>query len=251
MKRTLIPFVAMLLGGLAACGGNTTMMQTNLCLNVTCTNGQTCDATTGMCTGTINKCFNVTCTGVQSCDMTSGMCANPAMPTLNAANQIDRMARPAVNTALTNPYGFQKFNGNAETSDATKDRYNGDSNSAMWPATWAPNVAANLAVLDGLDTKCGNQLLAAAALTATRYSGLAGLLAGDVLNVDTSKTMCMQYLGVELATPNDCGGRTLTMDVMDTTYSALAVGTPTGVSDGINASSGTALAAFPYLAAPI
>ncbi len=124
---------------------------------------------------------------------------------------------------------------------------------------WTSNVAefsANLAVLDSLDTVCGNQLLAAATLDAKRYAGLASALVNDRIVVDTSAATCTTYLAVEAnATklfPNtDCGGRKLDYDVIDSSYSALAAGSLTVIAgDGVAADADTKGTAFPYLAAP-
>ena len=64
---------------------------------------------------------------------------------------------------------------------------------------------------------------------------------------------CGQYLGVEanaVGIPNaDCGGRTPEYDVIDTTYSVLAAGVLSGVSDGIVAD-GKVTTTFPFLAPP-
>ena len=63
------------------------------------------------------------------------------------------------------------------------------------------------------------------------YGGLATVLADDELYVDTTKGSCNFYLSleVEVATGGSvphtqCGGRTLTIDVIDVSYSLLAAG---------------------------
>ena len=98
-------------------------------------------------------------------------------------------------------------------------------------------MAGNLAILDSLDTVCGNQLLAGPTATAGRYGTLAGVLADDRIYVNTSSGTCAQYLAVEanaVGIPNgDCGGRTFAYDTIDTTYSVLAAGALGGVGDGI------------------
>jgi hypothetical protein len=71
---------------------------------------------------------------------------------------------------------------------------------------------------------------------------------------DSGALTCGQYLAVEAnatgIVPNqDCGGRTLAYDVIDTTYSALAAGVLSGVTDGV-ASDGKPTTTFPFLAAP-
>jgi hypothetical protein len=172
----------------------------------------------------------------------------PAAPKLGA--QIDRFGRPAINTALNHV-----FDADLATQGKAKDDYNKDSD----PSKWTSNVkefSANLAVLDSLDTVCGNQLLAAATLDAKRYEGLASALVNDRIVLDTSAAVCTTYLAVEAnATklfPNtDCGGRKLEYDVIDSSYSALAAGSLTVVAgDGVAADADTKGEVFPYLAAP-
>ena len=173
----------------------------------------------------------------------------PTPPTLGA--QIDRMGRPAINTAVSDP-----FDGTATAHGAKQDAYN-----AATPATGSTfemQFETNLAILDSLDTVCGNQF--AADMTKTdpsRYKALADVLADDELYVDTSSGTCTTYLGVEanatMIIPNmDCGGRTLTEDVVDESYSVLATGMTSGVTDGIDADDKVAAqtATFPFLAPP-
>lgn len=173
--------------------------------------------------------------------------ANPPPPVLGA--MIERMGRPAINTAANNT-----FNADMAAKDAAKDAYN-QSPSANW-AGFAPEVAKNLAILDSLDATCGNQLLAGPMAVAGRYDTLASVLADDRLWVNSNGASCGAYLAVEAnATgilPNmDCGGRTLKYDVIETSYSVLAAGALTGVDDTITADPvKTGGTAFPYLAAP-
>ena len=164
---------------------------------------------------------------------------------------IDRMGRPAINTALNNT-----FAADANAAGTAKDNYNKAAVSA-WTSN-ATEFAKNLAILDSLDTNCGNQLLAGTTATAGRYNTLAGVLADDQLYVNTASSTCSQYLAVEanavnVVPNNDCGGRTLTYDVIDTSYSVLAAGALAGVGDDINSDSDGAIqsnTAFPFLAAP-
>lgn len=168
--------------------------------------------------------------------------------------QIDRFGRPAINTALTKP-----FSPNAADKDMAKDAYNKDANEAAWTTTNSAEFATSLAILDSLDTDCGNQALAAPPpITPTRYAGLAGALANDRLWVNTAGAACTQYLAVEAAaalmagTEADCGGRTLKYDVIDVSYSVLAAGNLTeAVTDGVEAvPAEVGGEVFPYLAAP-
>jgi len=201
----------------------------------------------------------------------------PAAPALGAA--IDRMGRPAVNTAL-----------NAVVNDnplktTKKDNYNhAVTNQDAWSTVQLdPAVATNtiknefstyVGVLDVLDkgtaipgAGCGNAALynGAGVGAPAAYGGLAGVLADDELYVDTAIGSCNFYLSleVEVATSKgvlhtQCGGRTLQHDVVDVSYSLLAAGV-----SGFDAANGFAprvgdaasmhtdySAAFPYLGAP-
>jgi hypothetical protein len=160
------------------------------------------------------------------------------------------MGRPAVNTALNNA-----FNPDDTSKNAAKDAYNAESDMTLW-AAHSTEIGKNLAILDSLDMSCGNQLLSDTTKTdATRYGTLAGALADDRLYIDTSSATCAQYLAVEANATNavvntDCGGRKLTYDVIDTTYSVLAAGVLSGVDDGVSANDATVSDTFPYLAEP-
>ena len=191
----------------------------------------------------------------------NGNPANPAKPTLGAT-QMDRMGRAAVNTALTNPFGLVT----GQTSNQTKDLYNANTNPSAWKTAFQANIQTHLAILDGIDGVCGNQLAAAATVTPTRYAALAAVLADDQLYVRTDKTTCGLYLAAEadatgLTTNNgDCGGRTPLEDTIKETYSLLVIGKPTGITDGLPTSGSTGLGAeadgtpsataFPFLAGP-
>jgi hypothetical protein len=179
---------------------------------------------------------------------TGGGSNNPAAPALGT--QIDRFGRPAINTALNHT-----FAADAAATGKAKDAYNQDGDSSKWSAN-AVEFSKNLGIFDSLDTKCGNQLLAAMPLDAKRYNTLAGALSNDRLFVDTAAATCTTYLSVEakatgLAPTTDCGGRKLEYDVIDSTYSALAAGSLTIVAgDGVAADADTKGEVFPYLAAP-
>jgi hypothetical protein len=170
-------------------------------------------------------------------------------PALGA--QIDRIGRPAINTAITDP-----FDSVAATHGTKQDAYN-----AATPATGSTFEAqfeANLAIIDSLDQTCGNQFAADMTKTdATRYKPLADVLVDDELYVDTSSGTCTTYLGVEanatgIIANTDCGGRTLTEDVVDESFSVLAVGALTGVTDGVTADDHVSAqtTTFPFLAPP-
>jgi predicted small lipoprotein YifL len=168
-------------------------------------------------------------------------------PALGA--QIDRMGRPAINTALNNP-----FNGDATARNAAKDAYNSDDDPSTWAATWSDDFRTSLAILDSLDTVCGNQLGADGA--DERYAFLAGVLADDQLYVNTASGMCGTYLGyeaevLEIVEAGGCGGRTPNDDVIDRSYSVLAAGILTGVDDTITEDDAEHDPnVFPFLAAP-
>ena len=164
--------------------------------------------------------------------------------------QLDRFGRPAINTALNST-----FVADDAAKGAAKDAWNADSDAANWGKTHAGEVAKNLAILDSLDTVCGNQFAASKTLDANRYMTLAGVLADDRQWLNTGTSTCSVYLGVEanatgLIPNSDCGGRHLDYDVVDVSYSALAIGDVKGVTDGIAVPDGAKGKTFPYLAAP-
>jgi hypothetical protein len=169
----------------------------------------------------------------------------PAKPALGT--QIDRFGRPAINTAANKTFEVDANRGPAE------DAYNHAGDPTTWATMFGASIKATVAILDGLDTNCGNQLLADAN-PAARYSVLAGVLASDMLQVDASKTSCAAYLAVEanatgVLANNECGGRKLQLDVIETSYSVLAAGELGGIDDGVGFSAHV-LATFPYLGAP-
>jgi hypothetical protein len=184
--------------------------------------------------------------------------APPKPPTLGA--QIDRMGRPAINTALNNV-----FNPDPATQGAAKDKYNQDSDQANWSKTYTAETSKNLAILDSLDGVCGNQLFADSDAGSAGpnfentkvYGTLGTVTADDRLWLNAGGDSCNVYLAVEanatkFLANNDCGGRALKYDVIDVTYSAAAVGAVTGGTDGIDADPvKTAATAFPYLAPPV
>jgi hypothetical protein len=184
----------------------------------------------------------------------------PPAPALGS--QIDRMGRPAVNTALTDPFDIVS----GSTKDQVKDAYNSASDPSTWSTLFRGYIRQNLAILDGLDsssaaTGCGNQFAIGTATTGagvSRYDALAGVLADDRLYVNTelagSTLNCGQYLAVEANATNivpnsDCGGRKPLYDVIDTSYSVLSIGMLSGVSDGVP-TDGTPVNTFPFLGPP-
>ena len=184
----------------------------------------------------------------------SGGGGNPSPPTLG--RQIDRMGRAGVNTALTDPFDTVL----GMTSDQVKDAYNASTDPTTWASTWSAKIAVNLAILDGLDGVCGNQLLAGGTATPGRYNALAGILADDELYVNTANGTCSigGYLAVEAnaagvaGTATDCGGRTPVQNSIDRTYSVLVAGALSGVTNGVTVDvDGNANATtFPFLGSP-
>jgi len=180
---------------------------------------------------------------------------NPPPPLLGAV-QIDRMGRAGVNTALTNPFFRASVASEESRHEAIQDAYNAASNPSQWVTLFAPEIAANLAILDSLDRVCGNQLLAGPQPVPGRYNTLAAILADDQLYVNTASGTCNQYLAVEAnavgITNTDCGGRTPLENSIDVTYSVLAAGTLSGVTNGVTADNDGAasLTAFPFLDRP-
>jgi len=174
----------------------------------------------------------------------------PPKPTLGAT-QVDRMGRAGVNTALTDPFDIE-----TSTPDQVKASFNAAKDPTQWVTQFKPLIAKNLAILDSLDTVCGNQLLAGTSAAAGRYDTLATVLADDRLYVRTDKTTCTTYLGVEAnavgIVNDDCGGRTPLYNTIDVTYSALAIGAFSGVTNGFTSDSeGSPNATtFPFLGAP-
>ncbi len=147
-----------------------------------------------------------------------------------SSGQIDRMGRPAINTALINLV--------PSSGTALKDAYN----RAVGPASnwtqFTTEMTNNLAALDTLDGRA-NSLLPPATL--------AGVLVDDRLIIDISKPACDEYLAVELGVAGKCGGRTLNRDVIDDTLGAV-VGP--GVSDNVGNDNLSNLSDFPFLADP-
>lgn len=148
--------------------------------------------------------------------------------------QIDRMGRPAVNTALI--------------SSGNKDAYNAAEDPSTWAAMFQDEIQASLEFVDGLDGVTGNALLGDA-------ETLASVLVDDRLVIATNVPECGPYLAVELTpseeTPSACGGRTLSADVIDATLTALVTGLDGGpVSDGVDSNDKAFRDSFPFLAAP-
>lgn len=191
---------------------------------------------------------SMTTTGSNMSSTSSGM-SDPPPPALGA--QIDRFGRPAINTALNHTFDIDDA-----AKGAAKDQWNGNGTLGNWVTTFSPEVQKNLAIIDSLDTNCGNQLGAGMPPAAPgRYKFLADVLSMDRLWVNTAATSSNVYLAVEanalMIVPNmDGGGRSLPMDVIDISYSVLAAGALMGVGDGVSPDADTQGQDFPYLANP-
>jgi len=198
----------------------------------------------------------------------------PPVPTLGAP--IDRMGRPVINTVLNS-----LFEPNPTKRAAKRDAYNHALDPDGWAMTPLDTTAvpivrvqgefsAYLAILDAVDTGhpdvamsgCGNLPAYTAPPSSTSYAGLAGILADDQLYIDTSRSQCDRYLAVELNAAlgvpyTSCGGRTLTHDVIDTSYSLLFAGAggfttaiAPRIGDGVSAHADVNNLMFPFLGAP-
>jgi hypothetical protein len=273
MKTITTTIVAAMAGGFLACSstsatdGGTTTTASGTTSAVT-TSGSTSGTSTGGVgtstggAGTTTGSSTAAGTSTGGVGTTTGSSTTggfPAVPTIGT--EIDRMGRPAINTALTAPLGFGVLpDGGTIPAPAAKDLYNADNNPLDWPVNWLMAFASSLAVYDGLDGVCGNQPpgLPDAGQMPGRYDTLAGVLTDDQLYIDTTVTSCAIYLGVELeflgALPagTDCGGRTPLENVIDPTYSLLAAGTLSGVTNGVTVKAGAQadLMTFPFLATP-
>jgi hypothetical protein len=193
----------------------------------------------------------------------------PAFPTLGS--QVDRAGRAAITSALVSTFRSDDGSGapsfDADDSGDNKDAYNEDGSVTGWTA-YVPDIVRQLAVLDSLDahlngtddpapaTACGNQI-ANGLMGSDPYTALAGLLAGDMLFVNSDSGTCTTYLGVEanavLGIANsDCGGRAPTYDVVETSYSVLSGVGLVGFDDGVTTDDGAAVNdTFPFIGAPL
>jgi hypothetical protein len=174
----------------------------------------------------------------------------PPVPAIGA--QIDRAGRPGINLLLTNPFDLSVPTG---SRDATEDAYNAASDPSQWDALFEEDIAINLAILDGFDRSCGNQLHIGPP-GVTRYRGLAKMLTDDRLYLDVRKPQCGTYLALEIAAPAEattCGGLTPLSTSIDASYGLFMTGDATSpFVNGIDLDAdGTASATvFPFLSPP-
>src|SRR6266566_1303987 len=80
--------------------------------------------------------------------------------------QIDRMGRPAINTAANHI-----FDPDAAGKAAGKEAYNGDTSQGTWSTTYGGEFAKNLAIFDALDMGLGCQNGACAPVTGFQGCG--------------------------------------------------------------------------------
>ena len=169
-----------------------------------------------------------------------------------AGKPLDRAAQPFVKNTLI---GVAPFSSD-DASNVRREEFD-----AAGPTTsvqFIVDLEKTLAFQDSLDGKCGNQLLAEPAESASRYRALATLFAVDRLWVNSASAVCTQFFAVELASLTgendlsaDCGGRSPTYDAPNVWRSLLIAGTPTGVTDGLHQDEHPPSATvFPFLAPP-
>lgn len=170
--------------------------------------------------------------------------------------QIERMGRAAINTAVTDPFFRETVPAELARHNDNVNAYDADDDVRGATGRFAPQFRDVLAIFDGVDQVCGNQLLAGDTAAEHRNGTLALVLANDELYLNTDSGVCEQYLGVELdfvgASNNDCGGRTPLHDTIDVSFSALVTGQTFGVDDGLPADGDGAHSnsIFPFLDPP-
>jgi len=167
------------------------------------------------------------------------------------AKSLNRVGRPLTKNALLGLFAAD------EVGDQLKEDWN-----AATPATSArfiPEIQKGLALYDGFDGQCGNQLLAESKATPSkRYLALATLLTDDRLWVNSNSKICTQLMAVELtalagrkALAKDCGGRSPNYKAANIWRSLLVDGTNDSVSDGVEHDDHDHSATvFPFLASP-
>lgn len=193
----------------------------------------------------------ITCVALGSCKDdgdTDGALGKANPPDLG--ERIDRAGRPAITAALISTF-------NPQGRATVRDAYN---RSGQLNEDFRETIEQSLAVLDGLDERCGNQLLGdRAPENAPRYSPLATVLLDDQLYVHSNRVGAPSiYLGLEAesvigaaAISGGGGGRTPGYDVIARSYSVLAAGALSGVDDGVDRDDETHDAnVFPFLAEP-
>lgn len=171
--------------------------------------------------------------------------------------QIERMGRAAINTAVTDPFFRETVPAEQARHDENVDAYDEEDDVRRATVDFSPQFRTVLAIYDGVDQVCGNQLAAGPEEGPSRNGALALVLANDELYLNTDSGVCEQYLALELdfvGNPNnDCGGRTPLQDTIDVSYSALVSGQTSGVDDGLTADGDGvhSTSVFPFLDSPM
>jgi hypothetical protein len=193
-----------------------------------------------------------------------GMGGMDAPPPPTLGTQIDRMGRAAIATAT-----YERFVAPDTHADAV-DVWNQDDDPGAWAGAYVPNVASQIAILDGLDQSCGDQLLYDGTPVAPAtcpddgngacYGIMGTVLANDWIVLKVNGADDPSYLGAEanlLGVPGDSrGGRMPAHDVIDVSYSILSglfdfsMGAPFLFGDNVDAPPQSQVESFPYLAAP-
>jgi hypothetical protein len=222
--------------------------------------GDDAEETTATTTATTSTTSGMGGSGGDGGNTTSGMGGSgggpviPAVPTLG--KQLDRMGRPAIKTAT-----IATFDAMGKT--AKVNAYSEDSDQSNWGSNTA-DIAKSIAIIDALDTVCGNQLLATGldgqgdATAKGAYDLLAGVLANDKLHINLAGTKESGLYGAEAAAlgvtdAEDKGGRKPSTDVIDRSYGLLAAGA-LAIDDKIPAPKSVTdaeAAGFPFLPAAL
>lgn len=147
--------------------------------------------------------------------------------------QVDRVGRPL---------------GSALITENRRGAYNIASEPSDWSALFGAELRAGLAAIDNADGNPGNAFYAPAVL--------GPVLADDRLKVDLEWSACLGVWGIELSElvpqphTNDCGGRGLEENVVETWFSMLVSGFDPLYDDFVTANDKPFLQDFPFLAAP-
>jgi hypothetical protein len=164
------------------------------------------------------------------------------------ADRIDRAGRPAISAAL-----ISTFTPDARQADL--DRYNKSGNANV---AFIPIMEKSLAVLDGLNGTCGDQLLFNAD-PAQKYRALATALDDDQVYVQSDREgVGSIYPGVEAEAlgaiepgQGSGGGRVPGDDVVARSYSVLVAGRLNGIDDGVAEDDAAHdIDVFPFVAEP-
>lgn len=168
-------------------------------------------------------------------------------PDTDDGSRIDRAGRPAISAALISTF-------DPAAREADLDAYNKSGN---YNLDFLQTVETSLAILDGLNRVCGDQLMNGPG--ANRYRPLATTLLDDQVYVQSNREGAgSAYLGVEAEAlgavdpgQGSGGGRVPGDDVVERSYSVLVQGTLGNVDDGVEADDAEHdIDTFPFLAAP-